>query len=89
MVITDKLHVGIIATRFSIPVISVAAHTKTLRFYKQIGREYCSVLLNNVKDNTVFNMYKKVISTPVLIDNFVSDSDNSMVMLEKFLTNNK
>lgn len=89
LVITDKLHVGIVATRFCIPVISVAAHTKTLRFYKQIGREYASILLKDVNDGTVYNIYKQVINEEVKIDEFVKEADNNRKELEDFLRRNR
>jgi polysaccharide pyruvyl transferase WcaK-like protein len=36
-VVTTKLHVGIVGSALERPVISIPAHTKTPRFYKQIG----------------------------------------------------
>ncbi len=45
LIITDKLHVGIVGTRFYKKVISVAGHSKIKRFYNQLGRG------NNSKNN--------------------------------------
>lgn len=37
MVVTTKLHVGIVALALGTPVLSVPSHTKTPRLYRQIG----------------------------------------------------
>ena len=42
LIITTKLHVGIVASVFNKPVISIAMHPKIKRFYNQIGRkDFC------------------------------------------------
>lgn len=42
LVVTSKLHVGIVRTTLLKPVLSVPAHTKTPRFYAQMGLgEWC------------------------------------------------
>jgi len=38
-VITSKLHVGVVARCYGVPVFSVPTHVKTIRFYRQIGEE--------------------------------------------------
>lgn len=38
-VLTTKLHVGITASAFGIPCFGYSFHSKTARFYRQIGRE--------------------------------------------------
>ena len=37
-IVTTKLHVGIVGTKLGIPVIAAPAHSKTIRFYRQIGQ---------------------------------------------------
>jgi len=39
VIITSKLHVGIVATNLGVPVYSIPKHSKTLRYYTQIGYE--------------------------------------------------
>lgn len=39
IIITSKLHVGVIASIFKKKVVSVYAHKKTIRFYRHINRE--------------------------------------------------
>jgi polysaccharide pyruvyl transferase WcaK-like protein len=36
-IVTTKLHVGIVGTKLGIPVIAAPLHSKTVRFYRQIG----------------------------------------------------
>ncbi len=62
LVITDKLHVGIVATKLRKPVISVPWHSKTSRFYKQMGLSRCCVPLNEVRPGCV----KRMLTAPVL-----------------------
>lgn len=42
-VITGKLHVGIVASTLSKPVLSFPLHHKTIRYYRHIGREDCCI----------------------------------------------
>jgi len=46
LIITTKLHVGIVASVFNKPVISIAMHPKIKRFYNQIGRKDLCVEYN-------------------------------------------
>lgn len=42
LVVTSKLHLGIVASSLGKPVVSVPTHQKTVRFYRQLGRsEIC------------------------------------------------
>ncbi len=36
-IVTTKLHVGIVGTKLGIPVIAAPLHSKTIRFYRQVG----------------------------------------------------
>lgn len=49
VVVTDKLHVGIVAVKLGKPVLSVASHRKALRFYRQSGRERFCLPLSAVE----------------------------------------
>ena len=59
-VITDKLHVGIVATKFKKEVICVAKDPKSIKFYNQIGRRECVSLLKDVKENEVLIKLEKL-----------------------------
>ena len=55
MIITDKLHVGIVGVAAGTNVVSVPLHSKTPRLYKQIGRsDYCKP----IKDVAQGDIYK-------------------------------
>jgi len=41
LVVTTKLHVGIVARCFGIPVASFPTHIKTERLYRQLGESHC------------------------------------------------
>lgn len=55
-IVTDKLHVGIVGTRFGKYVISVPYHTKTLRFYKQMGLSDRSKMLKDIREGEVYSL---------------------------------
>ena len=88
-VITDKLHVGIVATKFGKEVISVASHNKSVKFYKLIGRQKWTNHLNNIKPEETLNKLKKLTFKNVEIDQeiFIKAKKNEE-LLKKFLENN-
>src|SRR5690606_13642815 len=47
-VITNQLHVGIVALACGRPVLSLAAHPKTVRLYRQLGSPWRTVRLSGV-----------------------------------------
>ena len=51
LVITTKLHVGIVSWVLGTPVCSIAAHSKTIRFYRQIRRDQFCVPIASACDN--------------------------------------
>ncbi|PKR89658.1 hypothetical protein CXZ10_09870 [Pleomorphomonas diazotrophica] len=53
LVITSKLHLGIVATALGKRVISFPTHSKTQRFYRQIGRENICLPLLQCTDQKV------------------------------------
>lgn len=87
-VITDKLHVGIVATKFSVPVLSVAAHPKTIRFYDQIGRQECCIPLEGICRGDVKKAFGMTMKRKVDIDCFVELSKNNSKILSSFLSEN-
>lgn len=63
IVITDKLHVGIVATRLYKQVISVPAHSKTQRFYRQIGRDDFCVPLDIINEKMFMSILGKALNS--------------------------
>lgn len=60
MVITNKLHIGIVSTALNKPVVSLPTHQKTLRFYKQLDREYACVPKALWSEDSICDAYRKV-----------------------------
>lgn len=68
--ITVKFHVGIVACVYGKSVISFPIHpSKTQRFYRQIGCEERSVLLENIGVDEAYKLIEKYYSLPVSIPN--------------------
>lgn len=60
LVITCKLHVGVVAAMFNKSVISTAVHVeKTKRFYVQIGEADRCIALNDSSDVIITNLLEK------------------------------
>ena len=88
-VITDKLHVSIVSTKFNKEVISVACHPKTIRFFSLIGRSEWASLITNVKPGETYGKLKCLKFKPVTLDNpiFVEAENNQKIVigfLEKY-----
>lgn len=89
-VITDKLHVGIVATRLYKNVISVAYHSKALRFYSQIGRKRNSVHLNNVTTEEVALLLNHILDQNTdTIDPIIQKAKNNKKLLNDFINQYK
>jgi polysaccharide pyruvyl transferase WcaK-like protein len=71
-VVTDKLHVGIVATRLGKYVISVPFHTKTIRFYNQLNIPDRCKMLSDVNGGDVYDL-------------LVSDADNGVENVEAII----
>lgn len=91
LVITTKLHVGITAVALGKFVISVPAHTKTPRFYKQIGAQDWCVPLQLVDKERIrellFNGLEKVNEEFKVPQNVIVDAKKNKELLFSFLKN--
>ncbi|MBQ1410029.1 MAG: polysaccharide pyruvyl transferase family protein [Oscillospiraceae bacterium] len=83
VILTRKLHVGIIGSKFNKSVISTPMHLyKTLRFYKQIGEEGRCVQYTKLSDETVFDLLNQYADKKIRIPNeVVSLSNQNLSML--------
>ena len=88
-VVTDKLHVGIVSTKFKKEVISVAYHPKSIRFYKSIGRGEWTSSLKDIKPGETYLKLKKLSYKPIRIDDslFKKAEKNSKIV-DDFLQKN-
>ena len=84
VVITPKLHVGIVASTFEKSVISFAIHReKTQRYYKQIGEEGRSIKLSDVDENVALEQIKKYFDKPIHIpDDLIQNAKSNIKVLE-------
>lgn len=80
-VITGKLHTGIIASTFSIPVLSIPLHHKTKRYYRDIGKEF-SCILNGDKLSVSFEKIERF-ETDVLNGDVIGLNQNVLSRHEK------
>lgn len=88
-VITDKLHVGIVATKLNKEVISVASHMKTIRFYKLIKREAWSIYIKEVKQGDILKMLNKLNFCDISISkNVFKEAENNDILLRDFIEKN-
>src|SRR5690606_18712814 len=53
LVITNKLHVGIVSVSLNGRVISIPTHHKTVRFYDQLGLGDCCIATSNLSAQTL------------------------------------
>ena len=86
IVITDKLHVGIVSTKLGKYVISTAAHPKTQRFYRQLGISDHCLNLNGIQKGEVLHLLKNYKGSSkkdlsVIINNSKKNSEE----IKKFL----
>ncbi|WP_341931383.1 polysaccharide pyruvyl transferase family protein [Streptococcus pluranimalium] len=89
IIITDKLHVGIVGTRLGKHVISVSSHVKIGRFYNQMGRENFSIRLKDLKDGDIFNLLNQFPWKLNNINNFILKSKESFNQIDYFVNKMK
>lgn len=85
VVITSKLHVGVVSTAMGVNVISIPYHSKTIRYFEQLRvPERCLVTFNNsneVYDHIVKFLKAKPISVPAEV---VASSKLLFVRIKNF-----
>ena len=65
LILTDKLHLGIVGVNLGKKVVSTANHPKTLRFYRQIHRESYCTLIRMIKPGHAYQMLNAVLRNSV------------------------
>lgn len=85
-VITDKLHVGIVGVRFNKPVISVASHSKSVRFYRFIEKEENTIHIKNIKEGELYSKLKDIaFKDPKLSIKIFENAQKNKILLNKFM----
>ncbi len=87
IVITTKLHVGIIAARFGKSVISFSGFTEKIkRFYNQIGELNRTIALSEYDVETGYRMLSEFKDKPICIEsNIVRKAESNLEMMKAFL----
>jgi polysaccharide pyruvyl transferase WcaK-like protein len=60
VVLTKKLHVGIIASAMGVPAVAVPRHSKISRLYRQIGKAHCCIPADEANAETVLSQIETV-----------------------------
>lgn len=59
MILTTKLHMGIVGAAFGVSVVSLPWHSKTQRFYKQIGEENRCIMISDADEEKVLSQLER------------------------------
>ncbi len=81
VILTSKLHVGILGYALKKPVLSIPNHTKNFRFYKQIGRSNFCIPANEVNEQKLLEVFNECTSTPVVHDENLIEKGNLVIKL--------
>lgn len=86
IIITSKLHVGIIGTLFKKSVFSIPTHpNKTTRYYKQIGYSNRCVPMSEITDEKLRNMFEHYEKKVILSDDLIQKAESNFNILVKNL----
>lgn len=87
LVLTCKLHVGVVACTFGTSVISVACHPeKTLRFYDAINESDRAISLFESDSDEIFNLMNKYLDSKIVISEELKNKANLTIReLDKFI----
>ena len=80
IIITTKLHVGIMGARFGKSVVSFSGYTEKIqRFYNQINEADRSISLKKYTVNAGYNMIRKYKDSVIVIsDDIISQGENNL-----------
>ena len=87
LIITPKLHVGIVGAILSKSVISFSSHTeKIARFYHQLGEEERSLSMMDFSEKKALEMLEKYHDVPINVDqNMVEKAQKNLECLGTFI----
>lgn len=83
-VITDKLHVGIVAIKMDKEVISVANNNKSVKFHTSIGRSYYTKHLNMINKGETYEKLKSLSFKNICINKkiFIEAEKNEKLLID-------
>lgn len=73
LILTTKLHMGIVGSTFGCSVVSFPWHKKTLRFYKQIGETARCILLSQVNEEIILSQLERYEGKSISLPNELKD----------------
>ena len=87
VIVTTKLHVGIVGAHLGKSVISFSGHTsKIKRLYEQLGLDDRSIPLNTLNTESGLSMLEKYYDKPITVDKEIIDSaKNNFKILNDFI----
>lgn len=85
-VVTDKLHVGIVASRLGKPAFSVAYHNKTIRFYRQIRRDEFCIPIEKMKPGVIKNWILNHMNDPLEYQDVLERAKENKNILKTFIS---
>lgn len=89
LIVTPKLHVGIVGATLSKSVVSFSCHTEKIsRFYRQLGEDGRSLSMANFSEEKAFDVLEKYHATPLFVsDDVVKMAQSNLNYLKCFLSN--
>jgi polysaccharide pyruvyl transferase WcaK-like protein len=85
VLITSKLHVGIVGYAMNKPVISIPRHEKTFRFYEQVNRsEYC-IKPSEITKEELLKIFNKCLQNPFVENIMSNEAMKNKQLLHDFL----
>jgi polysaccharide pyruvyl transferase WcaK-like protein len=91
LVITTKLHVGIVGAKLGKSVVSFSGHTEKIkRLYKQLGEEERTTPLKSLTIEKGLEILNKFHDKPILVsEEIVEKANKNFVLLDEFLNSVK
>jgi polysaccharide pyruvyl transferase WcaK-like protein len=89
LIITTKLHVGIIGVTCAKSVVSISGHSeKILRYYKQINESNRAIKISNCNNEMVLDLLERYYNTPIILDDKIFDlAKSNFEALNEFIQN--
>ncbi|MBO5315033.1 MAG: polysaccharide pyruvyl transferase family protein [Clostridia bacterium] len=89
VIVTPKLHVGIVGATLSKSVISFSCHTeKITRFYRQIGEEKRTLSMEYFSETKAFDMLEKYHAIPIVVsDDILKMAQSNLDYFKNFISN--
>ncbi|WP_273827530.1 polysaccharide pyruvyl transferase family protein [Providencia rettgeri] len=90
-VVTNKLHVAIVAASMQIPVASIYMHNKTQRFFEQLNRPESAIPLDSLNESNDLASFFETSYNNGLdlkhLEKLITKSNMNLLTLEKWLSN--